>query len=72
MVRILEFDRDLTVGERARLVRISKGWRQIDVAAIVHCSPADVSQLERDCSVPPGVKVRILQALGIDLSGVSD
>ena len=66
MVSFLLFDRELSLGEKARLLRTSKGWRQIDVAAFVHCSPSDVSQLERDCAVPPGVKIRVLAALGIE------
>ena len=66
MVSVLTFDRELTLGEQVRLIRLSKGWRQIDVAAVVRCSPSDVSQLERDYNVPPGVKARILAALEID------
>ncbi len=63
---ILTFDRELTLGERARLIRLSKGWRQIDVAAVVRCSPSDVSHLERDYFVSSGVKGRILTALGVE------
>ena len=66
MVSVLTFDRELSVGEKVRLLRLSKGWRQIDVAAIVRCSPSDVSSLERDAIVPPGVRARILAALGLD------
>ena len=70
MVSFLLFDRELSLGEKVRLLRLSKRWRQIDVAAYVHCSPSDVSQLERDCAVPPGVKIRVLAALGIEDSQV--
>ena len=66
MVSFLLFDRELSLGEKVRLIRLSKGWRQIDVAALVHCSPSDVSQLGRNCPVTTGVKLRVLAALGIE------
>ena len=69
MVSVISFDRELTMGEKVRFVRLSKRWRQIDVAAIVRCSPSDVSCLERDTIIPPGVRRRILDALGIEDDG---
>ena len=67
MVSIFTLDREVSLSERIRITRVVKNWRQIDVAAVARCSPADVSRLERGVPIPPGVKTRILDALGVDL-----
>jgi transcriptional regulator with XRE-family HTH domain len=66
MASIFILDRELSLGERVRITRMVKGWRQIDVAAVVRCSPCDVSQLERGIPISSGVRARILEALGVD------
>jgi transcriptional regulator with XRE-family HTH domain len=65
MVSVFVLDRELSLGERVRITRLVKGWRQIDVAAVARCSPSDVSLLERGIPISDGVKARIFNALGI-------
>ena len=68
MTSIFVLDRELSLGEKVRITRLVKGWRQIDVAAVVRCSPCDVSQLERGIPISIGVRQRILEALGLEES----
>jgi transcriptional regulator with XRE-family HTH domain len=68
MVSVVVLDGEITLGCRARLVRIAKGLRQFDVAVGAGVGPGDVSLFERDVPVPPGVRRRILAALGIEES----
>jgi hypothetical protein len=49
----------------AKLTRISKGLRQIDVAAAAHCDTIDVTRLENDRYVLPTRRERILKVLDL-------
>ena len=67
MASIFVLDREVSFSEKIYLTRRFKNWRQIDVAAVARCSPADVSRLEHGVPISPGVRSRILDALGVCL-----
>lgn len=52
-------------GMKAKLMRIAKGLRQIDVAAAARVDCIDVSRLEKGRYVLPMRRKRILGALGL-------
>lgn len=52
-------------GMRVKLTRISKGLRQIDVAAAAHVDTIDITRLEKDRYVLPTHRRRILVVLGL-------
>ena len=56
---------DVSVGMKAKLMRISKGLRQIDVASSAHVDVIDVTRLEKERYVLPTKRMRILKALGL-------
>jgi len=55
----------LTEGQRAKFVRLVKGWRQIDLSHFAQCQPIDIVRLEHDRYVRPSRRKRILTALGL-------
>ena len=57
---------NLTLGKRARIMRLIRGLRQTDLAHIAHVSPLDVSYFERDWRISPRKRERILKALDIE------
>ena len=59
----LLFLQDYAPGPRARLLRVSKGFRQVDVALAAGVTQAQVSALERGAYVPLSVERRIFGAL---------
>ena len=56
---------NLTAGMAARLERVRRGWRQVDVARMAGVTQAEVSAFERDRYVIPVVRLRIWKALGL-------
>jgi transcriptional regulator with XRE-family HTH domain len=52
-------------GQRARLQRIAKGLRQVDVAAKAGVTVTDVVYFEKDRFLRPSVRRRIALALGL-------
>ena len=54
-----------SLGAKARLARVSRGLRQIDVAAAAQVTQAQVSAFERGLYVPVSVGRRVLLALGM-------
>lgn len=60
---------DVSEGMKARLTRIVKGMRQIDVAAAARVDTIDISRLEKDQYVLPTRRKRILAILGMDDEG---
>ena len=65
-ISVLVFDRPLSLGQQVRLQRIARGWRQWDLGFTAGVSPFDVSALERNLRVSQRVKLRVLDALGMD------
>jgi transcriptional regulator with XRE-family HTH domain len=64
---------NLTEGEKARLTRLSKGLRQIDLASLARVNMCDVTAIEKDRYLQKTRKDRILAVLGLlDGEGASD
>ena len=66
----IHFTSKLTLGTKARIVRIARKWRQTDLATIASVSQANVSAFERDLPLCPSEEKRILEALGLVSDGV--
>ncbi len=62
----LTFDHPLTLGQKARLLRIAAGLRQYELAILADVPPSAVSTFERDCKLYPLARRRILAALGLE------
>lgn len=56
---------DLTLGERVRLERLSRNWRQIDLASKAGVQLPDITSIEKDRYLSKNRKRKILQALGL-------
>ena len=56
----------LTLGEKARVVRVIRKFRQQELADRAGVSQAQVSSLERGEYVPLSIKRKILRALGLE------
>ena len=56
---------NITLGQKAKFVRLSKGLRQIDLASLSKVNPLDITQLEHDRYVLPTRRKRILGVLGL-------
>jgi len=67
MAGILIISGDFTLGQKVRMLRVARRWRQIDLATMAGVQPSAVSALERDCRMYPGDKLRILESLGLDM-----
>lgn len=63
---------DVSEGIKAKLTRIAKGLRQIDVAAAARVDTIDITRLEKDRYVLPTRRKRILTILGLDNGHESD
>lgn len=57
---------NVSEGMKARLTRIAKGLRQIDVAAAARVDCIDITRLEKGRYVLPIRRKRILAVLGLD------
>jgi transcriptional regulator with XRE-family HTH domain len=57
---------NVSLGERAKFIRLSKGLRQIDLAAQAKVNPMDITNLEHNRYVLPTRRKRILAVLGLD------
>lgn len=62
-VLIVECDE---LGQKVRIARMLRNWRQIDLAFAAHVTPIEVSFLERGYGVHPNAKTRILKALDLE------
>ena len=60
------FLQGVTLGQRVRIARMLKRWRQSDLAEFAGVSQANVSALERDCPVYPAARQRLLDTLGLE------
>ena len=56
---------NISQGMKAKLTRIAKGLRQIDVAAAARVDIIDISRLEKDRYVLPTRRKRILEVIGL-------
>ena len=56
---------NITLGQKAKFVRLSKGLRQIDLASLAKVNQLDITQLEHDRYVLPTRRKRILAVLGM-------
>lgn len=65
----LTFSHPLTLGQKARLLRIAAGLRQYELALLADVPPSCVSALERDCRLYASARNRILGALGLEVAG---
>jgi len=57
---------NLTQGQTVRILRITQGWTQADLAAFAGVGVGDVSHLELDRRVRPNAVSAILEALGME------
>ena len=55
----------LSEGERVRLARLAKWYRQIDVASLAGVTTEEVTNAEKDRYVAPERKERILKVVGL-------
>jgi len=55
----------LSEGERLRLARLAKWYRQIDVACLAGVTVEEVTNAEKDRYVTPERKARILKVVGL-------
>jgi len=55
----------LSEGERIRLARLSKWYRQIDVACLAGVTIEEIINAEKDRHVTPNRKDRILKVVGL-------
>ena len=55
----------LSEGERIRLARLAKWYRQIDVASLAGVTLEEVTNAEKDRYVTPERKARILKVVGL-------
>ena len=63
----------LSDGERIRLARLAKWYRQIDVACLAGVTVEEVTGAEKDRYVEPERKARILKVVGLlDDEGAAD
>ncbi len=58
---------NLTLGQRVRVVRVAKRWRQADLAAVAGVEQHEVSRLELDRRVRPNAIREILAALKLEV-----
>ena len=56
---------DMSLGQQAKLTRIAKGLRQIDVASKAGVTTQEVIRLEKDSFVLPTRRQKILAVLGL-------
>ena len=54
---------NLSEGQRVRLIRLSKGLRQIDLASLAGVNLADITAIEKDRYLQKTRKQRILSSL---------
>jgi len=69
MTSVIVFDHPLSLGEKVRLLRIARGWRQCDLSFHAAVTPAAISALERDLERNSRVVERVEAALGVELDG---
>ena len=56
---------NLTLGERVKLERLSRHWRQIDLASKAGAQLADITAIEKDRYLSKNRKRKVLLALGL-------
>lgn len=66
MTEVFVFDRPLTLGQKVRIIRIAKRWTQDDLADEASVTQGAVSALERDLTIYPAAKQRVLEVLGLE------
>ena len=55
-----------TLGQRVRLERMLRNWRQIDLASMAGVQLADITAIEKDRYLSKNRKLKILQTLGLE------
>ncbi len=60
---------NISLGQKIKLERLARGWRQIDLASKACVQTADVTAIEKDRYLPKNRKRKILQALGLSETG---
>lgn len=71
MTSVLVIDQPLTIGQKVKLLRIARNWRQFDLAFHAAVTTYGVSLIERDLEYPAEALRRIATTLGVEL-GVDD
>jgi transcriptional regulator with XRE-family HTH domain len=64
-IEILTVPQPLTRGQKARLIRIARGLRQFDLAYRADVTPSIVSAFERDVTVYPAARARLMEVYGL-------
>ena len=72
MAEVIIFQTPLTLGRKVRILRISHGWTQDDLALEANVPQGRVSALERDLPVYPSAKQRVLKVLGLNSESDSE
>ena len=67
-MEILVFSGPFTQGQRIRLSRIARRWRQVDLAAIAGVEQFEISSMELDRRVRPNAVKAVLVALDLEES----
>lgn len=65
MSEVLFLSEHITLGQKVRILRISKRWTQDDLALEAGVTQAQVSAVERDLKVWGKAKEKILAAVGL-------
>lgn len=60
---LVNVDNQISLGRKIRLARVARGWSQVAVAVLARCKQDEVSRLERDISIKPKARQRILKTL---------
>jgi DNA-binding Xre family transcriptional regulator len=66
-MELLILDTELTRGQRIRLMRIARRWRQVDLAAIAGVEQHEVSRIELDRHIRPNAVRAICEVLGLEV-----
>jgi len=64
---VLIIDHPLTLGQKVRLLRVARDWRQFDLCYHSAVTPYALSLIERDIDYPNEALQRIADTLGVDL-----
>lgn len=58
----------MEIGERIKMLRLNRGYTQIELGKLAHCSGAMIAQIERGTkAVTVGLGKEIAEALDVDL-----
>ena len=63
---------NLTLGQKVMHLRLSRGWRQVDLASKAGIATEEVITLEKDRFLLPTHRKRILAVLGLNEGAADD